>query len=98
MDTLIPFDHTIKLKDNCNCPYELFFPEDMDHNNFHYEVDFIRPLREFLKRHTSFRTGEICDIKIPTQYGEIPDNLKDFIKNETQKGKAGSFRNCFGVN
>ena len=93
---MIPFDHTIKLKDNCNCPYELIFPEDMDHNNFHYELDFIRPLRDFLKRHTSFRTGETCDITIPVYLSEIPNQVKEIIKTHTEKDRTSSFKNCFG--
>ena len=37
-DSLIPFEQTIKLKDCCNCPYELLLPENMDHNYFDYEI------------------------------------------------------------
>ena len=96
-DTLIPFEHTIKLKDNCNCPYELLFPEDMDHNNFHYEIDFIYPLRDFLKRHTYFITGETCDIEIPLYIYEIPSQLKEIINKENSKERSTSFPNCFGV-
>lgn len=97
MDTLIPFDHSIKLKDNCNCPYELLLPEDMDHNNFHYEIDFIRPLRDFLRRHTNFRTGETCSIEIPFYVSEFPNHLRDYVKNEHTKEKNNSFKNCFGI-
>jgi len=97
LDTLIPFEHTLKLKDNCNCPYELILPEDMDHNNFHYEIDFIRPLREFLKRHTSFKSGETCDIEIPLYISELPVQLREHLSKENIKDKSSSFQNCFGV-
>lgn len=97
VDNLIPFEHTIKLKDNCNCPYELFFPEDMDHNNFHYEIDFIYPLREFLKRHTLFKLGETNDIFIPDELHEVPGYIKELLVKESNKEKSGAFYNCFGV-
>ena len=31
-DPLIPFKETLKLKNMCNCPYEVSFPEYMSHN------------------------------------------------------------------
>jgi fermentation-respiration switch protein FrsA (DUF1100 family) len=97
MDTLIPFDHSIKLKDNCNCPYELFFPEEMEHNSFNYKLDFIIPFRDFIKRHTNFKKGETCDIEIPQYISEFPPHLKDYLKNENHKEKSGAFQNCFGI-
>ena len=96
-DTLIPFDQTIKLKDNCNCPYELIMPEDMDHNHFHYEIDFIFPLRDFLKRHTMFKLGETLEIDIPNYIFEIPSYIKEILHRESKRVKSGSFHNCFGV-
>ena len=96
-DSLIPFDHTIKLKENCNCPFELLLPEDMDHNHFHYEIDLIFPLRDFLKRHTMFKLGETYDIEIPLNFQEIPFEIKELITKFNDKEKSSSFQNCFGV-
>jgi len=96
-DSLIPFEHTLKLKENCNCPYELLLPEEMDHNNFHYELDFIRPLREFLKRHSNFKAGETCDIEIPMYISEFPPQLREFLSKNNPKDKQNTFQNCFGV-
>ena len=77
LDKLIPFTHTINLKEATNCPYELFFPENMDHNYFDYEFDLIYPLAEFLKRHTMFKIGETCEIEIPIELYEIPKYVKE---------------------
>jgi len=95
-DNLIPFSHTIKLKDNCNCPYELILPEEMNHNNFHYEIDFVYPLLEFLKRHTNFRLGETSDISLPLSLYDIPSPIKEFLKKEYNK-EMSSTQNCFGI-
>ena len=97
LDTLVPFEHTIKLKDNCNCPYELLMPEDMDHNNFHYEIDFIYPLKDFLKRHTLFKLGETFEVDFPVDVQEIPQIIKETIRHERSKSQKGAFQNCFGV-
>jgi hypothetical protein len=97
IDNLIPYEHTLKLKDACNCPYELILPEDMDHNNFHYEIDFIYPLREFLKRHTLFKIGETSQLSLPEELHEMPSEIKEIIIKENNKAKSGAFNNCFGV-
>jgi hypothetical protein len=93
-DTLIPIDHTIKLKENCNCPYEVLFPEDMNHNQFDYENDLILPLKDFLRRHTGFKSGESANIQIPDSIYETPAYIKESIIS--MRNNNGGGYSCFG--
>lgn len=66
----------------------------MDHNKFDYECDLLFPLKDFLRRNTSFYINEYCDTILPSHLYDIPDNLKDGILNsEINQVKYG----CFGI-
>jgi hypothetical protein len=94
-DTLIPFEHTIRLKENCQCPYEVILPEYMNHNQFDYENDLIYPLRDFLRRHTGFRTSDYSDIQIPSMFFEVPLSVKEMINNFKHKESQKGISSCF---
>ena len=49
-DILIPFTETLKLKEMCNCPYEVSLPENMTHNDFNLEEDIILPIQIFISK------------------------------------------------
>ena len=93
-DTLIPIEHTIKLKENCRCPYEVIFPDEMNHNQFDYDNDLIIPLKDFLKRNTGFKSGECTKFSIPDSIFEIPPFIRENILNVKYKNK--STFSCFG--
>jgi hypothetical protein len=87
--------HSLKLKDACNCPYELILPENMCHNQFDYENDLIFPLKEFLKRHTHFKKDELSDIVIPKALFEFPDYVMESIKGQMLKKRGSAMFSCF---
>jgi predicted peptidase len=96
-DKLIPFEHSLKLKDNCKCPYEIFLPENMTHNEFNYEKDLLEPINDFLSKHTGIKTDLDSHINIPNGLFEMPIIIKNNIKkNCEQSGNA--FVACFGNN
>ena len=94
-DTLIPFEHTIKLKECCKCPYEVLLPEEMNHNQFDYEMDLIYPLKDFLRRHTGFKSGESSDILLPNSLFEIPLKIKEALIR-LNLTKINNINSCFG--
>jgi len=59
-DPLIPFSETLKLKDNCNCPYEVLLPEKMTHNDFDLDLEIIEPIYDFMLKHC-FIDQEKCN-------------------------------------
>lgn len=91
-DNLIPYEHTIKLKDKCNCPFDLIMPEEMDHNQFDYENDFIIPLKDFLRRHTTFNSNESMKNVFPNFLYEVPIKMKKMI--DSHKKVAGCWNKC----
>lgn len=52
-DDMIPYQHTLSLKNECQSPYEVVLPESMDHNNFDMYEDVIIPIKNFLARYIS---------------------------------------------
>ena len=94
-DKLIPYSHTLLLKQSCICPIEVVLPEDMDHNRFDYEADLLSPLKEFLKRNTHFNTIETCMLHIPGYLYQIPEYLKNHI---TSSSSIETSYGCFGLN
>ncbi len=72
----------------------------MNHNQFDYEEDLIYPLKEFLRRHTGFKTNETFAINIPENMYETPPYIKEAIYNMRNKVKSGfsCFEPCFGEN
>lgn len=77
VDTLIPFTHSLELKEVCSCPVEVVLPEDMDHNRFDYEIDLLFPVKEFLSRNTDFDSNEYCQIEIPEYLFNCFEKEKD---------------------
>jgi predicted RNA-binding protein len=67
----------------------------MNHNQFDYENDLIYPLKDFLRRHTGFKTTDLSDIEIPSMFFEVPSSVKEMINNykfkENQKGMSSCF-------
>jgi len=94
---LIPFEHTIKLKEACRCPYEVILPEEMNHNQFDYELDLIFPLKDFLRRHTCYKTGEASEIILPSDIFEIPLAIKEIINTLKINNKKNA-HSCFESN
>ena len=76
------------------CPYEVILPEEMNHNQFDYDSDLIFPLKDFLKRHTGFKSGDTCDIDIPSFYFEIPLPVKEMLNNLKIKNTQEGVSSC----
>jgi|LauGreDrversion4_2_1035121.scaffolds.fasta_scaffold73939_1 hypothetical protein len=49
-DKLIPHSHTLELNNHCPSISYLQLPENMDHNNFDFDEDLIKPFKAFLKK------------------------------------------------
>ena len=49
-DTLIPCTHSHELYMKCGGPCALILPQDMDHNEFDFNEDLIRPFQQFLRQ------------------------------------------------
>lgn len=79
-DSLIPFEHTLKLKENCSCPYEVLLPEDMDHNIFDFELDFIIPIKDFFRRHTGLKDVETSETNLPQFFFRTPSIVSEYIE------------------
>jgi abhydrolase domain-containing protein 17 len=92
-DTLIPFDHTIKLKECCKCPYDVILPEYMNHNQLDFESDFMYNLRDFLRRHTGYKSDDYSDFKFSHLF-EVPFKIKEIIRELRIAPQYVSF-NCF---
>ncbi len=76
-DTLISYKHSISLKNECSCPYEVILPEEMTHNSFDLKKDLLKPLYLFLKKNTtSFYNEEDDTIKMPDSLYTAPSYIK----------------------
>lgn len=49
-DRLIPHTHSLELNNHCPTASFLHLPPDMDHNEFRFLDDLVRPFQEFVKR------------------------------------------------
>ena len=65
----------------------------MDHNRFDYEVDLLFPIKDFLKKNTSFEFFQTSDIKVPDYLYDMPKNMK-FNNINISEVNIG----CFGKN
>ncbi len=92
-DNLIPFDHTIKLKECCRCPYDVILPENMNHNQLDFEVDFLNNLRDFLRRHTGFKSDDYYEFKFFYLF-DVPKKIKELIR-ELRSAPQVYTLNCF---
>lgn len=92
-DELIPFEHTMKLKEACSCPVEILLPEEMDHNTFDYDSDLLIPLKDFYRRYTDYNNIDRVKLTIPSFLYNIPKNLKDEIEKSNKKERIIG---CFG--
>ena len=100
-DPLIPFKETIKLKDNCDCPFELVLPLNMTHNDFDIDEDIIEPIYDFIGKNCSVdkeknnfdENEEIKKLYI------IPDDIKSLIdkykKNDTDSNNNNIIINTY---
>ena len=79
-DPLIPFTETLKLKDNCNCPYEVLLPKFMTHNDFDLDDDIINPIIDFMIRHC-FIDKETCEFDL------TDDNIKNLFNTPEEVRK-----------
>ncbi len=82
-DNLIPYSHTLKLKEECKCPYEIIFPEEMDHNLIEIKKDLAEPMENFLIKHTDYyfqTTSNLSEYIIPEKFMEVPKNIADEFK------------------
>lgn len=85
LDKLISVKQTQDLIKQCKCPYEVVFPELMDHNNFSFDADLKDPLIEFLYRHTEFNSEEKVKIVFPPAIFKIPKELKEGLKESEEE-------------
>lgn len=84
-DPLIPFRETILLKDNCDCPYEVFLPEKMTHNDFDIDLEIILPISNFFERHCKIDIDTIDNIdEIIKELNVMPQEIKEFIKRNRE--------------
>ena len=98
-DPLIPFKETIKLKDNCDCPFELVLPLNMTHNDFDIDEDIIEPIYDFIGKNCSVdkeknnfdENEEIKKLYI------IPDDIKSLI-DKYKKNDIDSNNNNIIIN
>jgi len=74
-DKLIPYTHSIELSKNCGGPFDLVFPEKMDHNDFSITDDFLEPVYSFMKRQNllSCQVEDEGKKDIPKELFDIPD-------------------------
>lgn len=81
-DKMVPCSHTIKLKQECTCPFEVILPEKMDHYIFDHKEDLILPLESFLMKHTyySFECNDNFELKINDQLRIIPEYISSKLK------------------
>lgn len=49
-DMLIPYNHSEKLRANCQCKNDILIPEQMTHNDFDFFKDLIRPMLKFFSK------------------------------------------------
>ncbi len=49
-DSLIPCKHSYELYKKCGGPCALILPQEMDHNEFDFSEDLIKPYSKFLKQ------------------------------------------------
>jgi len=69
----------------------------MNHNEFDYDHDLIIPFKDFLRRHTAFKTNEVTDLILPSSYFELPLYISEQLnKNKEKSMNRGCFANCFG--
>ena len=66
-------------------------PEQMDHNQFDYDNDFIQPFKDFLRRHTSFNSSDTMKYVFPTSFYEIPPQIQLMIENQKKNAKYKKF-------
>ena len=81
-DPLIPFTETILLKDNCDCPFKVYLPESMTHNDFDIDGDIIMPISKFIEQNCNVdKTKNNFDEneKISELYN-IPSYIDSLIK------------------
>lgn len=79
-DKLIPFEHSIKLKEACNCPHFFYLPEEMTHNEFDYEEDLLIPIKEFLESNTGIKLPTVGIQKFPNDLYTMPEEIEKLIK------------------
>lgn len=64
----------------------------MDHNRFDYEIDLLFPIKEFLRRNTSFNPSDTYEFKFPNYLFNSPKiNNSKFELQDTQVNVG-----CFG--
>jgi hypothetical protein len=97
LDELIPFDHTLKLKDECKCPHEVILPENMNHNDFNLDEDFLVPIRNFMKRFTRLKNHNFFALNyklIPEVFKIMPMCIEEMIKKSDIVSKDGIMSCC----
>jgi len=93
-DDLIPCSHSVDLSKNCGGPFDLIFPENMNHNEFNIYDDFLEPIHTFLKRYNFIQpnTNE-KKVSLPSKVFEIPDIYFKYIRDT--KGSKCNQNNDF---
>ena len=82
-DNMIPYSESIKLKNECCCPFEYILRENMTHNEFNLINDIIIPIRDFIHRFKFYiqdKENNLSLIKLE-ESKNIIEKLKKFKKS-----------------
>lgn len=96
-DDLIPYEHTLQLKDECMCPYEVILPENMTHNDFNLDDDFLVPIKNFIKRFTRIKTNSFYSLNyklLPQTFYLIPDCIEEILRKHEIINNGSFLSNC----
>jgi len=97
LDELIPFEHTLKLVEECKCPYEVLLPETMTHNDFKLEEDFLDPIKKFIRRFTRIKEGSYFSLNhklLPDSYSKMPECIEEVVKKSGVINKGSFLSSC----
>jgi hypothetical protein len=65
----------------------------MNHNQLDFESDFMYNLKDFLRRHTGYRSDDYCELKFQSLF-EVPLKIKEVIRELRMAPQYVAF-NCF---
>lgn len=79
-DPLIPYKETQMLKEACDCPTEVLFPEQMTHNEYDLDEDIIDPIYKFVQKHCCFDETDKGNLPIiKDEFYFIPEDIEKKI-------------------
>jgi hypothetical protein len=93
-DALVSYEHSIRLKDKCCCPYEVHLPEDMTHSFNNFDNEVLTPIKMFLMKHTVYNKNNGVIPTIPNDLYNVPDK---FLYRNLRTVFKGVSLFCFGA-